>query len=156
VPNDPRIEPAGPDDLDPVRDLFREYAAFLGVDLSFQGFEDELAGLPGGYAPPAGRLLVARAGGTLAGCVALRRMDGATVEMKRLYIRPAWRGHGLGRRLAEAALAEAGAAGYRRMRLDTFAALAAAIRLYRTLGFEEIPPYNASPLPGMRYFEKAL
>ncbi len=147
----------GPADMDAVRALFREYQAFLNVDLCFQGFEAELAGLPGKYAPPAGRLLLARAGDEVAGGVALWPHDApGRCEMKRLYVRPPWRGGGLGRRLAERIVAEARDAGYRRMVLDTLAHLAAARALYRDLGFTETRPYYHNPLDGVIYLEKDL
>src|ERR1700682_5542581 len=107
---------AGPSDVETIRELFREYADWLGIDLSFQGFEEELAGLPGDYAPPTGCLLLARIEGEPAGCVALRKIDAETCEMNRLWVRRSFAGHKLGRRLAEAVIAEAARMGYRRMR----------------------------------------
>lgn len=148
-----RVAPAGSPDLPLVRELFGEYASFLGHDLSFQGFADELAGLPGSYAPPAGGLLIARAGGETAGCVALRRLEAGVCEMKRLYIRPAFRGLGIGRALAVAVMAEAARLGYRRMRLDTIATMTAAVSLYESLGFSEIPAYYHNPIEGARYHQ---
>ncbi|MCC7274398.1 MAG: GNAT family N-acetyltransferase [Alphaproteobacteria bacterium] len=150
------IRPAAAGDLETVRALFREYEGSLGISLDFQGFATELAGLPGAYAPPAGALLIAEAAGAAAGCVALRRLDAATAEMKRLYVREPARGSGLGRRLAEAAMAAARAAGYPNMRLDTLGHLEAAIALYGALGFVEIPPYGSALLAGMRFFERRL
>lgn len=127
--------------------LFRAYAAALGVDLSYQGFAAELAALPGDYAPPGGALLLARAGGEAVGCVALRPSgDGA--EMKRLFVAPAGRGHGLGERLARAALAEAVRLGHRSVRLDTLPDMAAAQALYAKLGFVPVPPYYAGAPAG--------
>ena len=147
-----RIAPAqGAADIAVVRDLFREYADGLGVSLDFQGFDEELATLPGTYAPPAGRLLLARRGDDVAGCVGLRPFDDERGEMKRLYLRPRFRGTGLGRRLAEAVIAEARAAGYRSLVLDSLATMQAARGLYDSLGFRAIPAYYDNPLPGVLY-----
>jgi ribosomal protein S18 acetylase RimI-like enzyme len=139
-----------------IRQLFEEYAASLDVDLCFQGFEQELAELPGDYALPKGRLLVALDGTTLAGCVALRKISNEVCEMKRLYVRPEFRGkkHGLG--LVQAILQEARAIGYRRMRLDTLPSMKQAVALYRSLGFKEIPPYRNNPICGALFFELDL
>ena len=139
-----------------IRQLFEEYAASLDVDLCFQGFEQELAELPGDYALPKGRLLVALDGTTPAGCVALRKISNEVCEMKRLYVRPEFRGkkHGLG--LVQAILQEARAIGYRRMRLDTLPSMKQAVALYRSLGFKEIPPYRNNPICGALFFELDL
>lgn len=137
--------------LEEVRALFREYAAWIGVDLSFQGFEEELAALPGDYAPPAGRLLLGIAGGEAAGCVALRPFGRRDCELKRLYVRPSARGTGLGRLLAEAAVEAARGEGYERLLLDTLPGMEAARALYRSLGFAEIEPYRYNPLPGAQF-----
>jgi len=146
----------GYDRLGDVKALFREYAASLRVDLCFQHFEEELSGLPGRYARPDGRLYLALAGGSPAGCVALRRLDELRSEMKRLYVRPAFRALGLGRALAERVIGDARALGYREMLLDTLAEMGGAQALYEKLGFTDIPPYYDNPLPGARYMRLAL
>lgn len=153
-----RIEPAvGADDIESVRGLFLRYAESLGFDLCFQGFDHELAALPGQYAPPAGRLLLARsADGTPSGCVGLRQLDAETCEMKRLYVAGESRGLGLGRLLAQTIIVEARAAGYRRMRLDTLPTMTEAARLYEMLGFREIEPYYENPVAGARFLELDL
>jgi putative acetyltransferase len=147
-------------DLDAVRAIFREYAAGLGVDLCFQNFEDELADLPGDYAAPRGMLLLARIDGQVAGCCALRRLDSTdypnAAEMKRLYVRKPFRGFGLGRQLAEAALDAARRAGYDTVLLDTLDDMEAARALYGELGFEEIPPYYHNPIAGAHYLKADL
>ena len=151
------FEAQTPDDLETVRTLFREYQRFLDVDLCFQGFEEELATLPGGYAPPQGRLLLARVNEQAAGCVALRPLPAVAVcEMKRLFVRPAYRGQGLGRLLVTRIIAEATALNYAVMRLDTLDTLDSAMRLYRELGFQRGVPYYTNPLPGVVYWERAL
>lgn len=140
-----------------VRELFLEYAKSLGFSLCFQSFDLELAGLPGDYAPPAGRLLLAEYEGQLAGCVALHRLAPEICEMKRLYLRPAFRGKGLGRRLAEIIISEARGIGYQRLRLDTVEpVMKDAVALYRILGFREIAPYRANPIEGALYMELVL
>ena len=137
--------------------LFQEYAASLGFSLCFQGFEQELAGLPGDYVPPRGRLLLARSGGNLAGCVALHPLEPGVCEMKRLYVRPQFRGQGLGKALLNTVLAEARAIGYRSMRLDTVEPIMQdAVRLYRAYGFREVAPYRANPIVGALYMERPL
>jgi ribosomal protein S18 acetylase RimI-like enzyme len=149
-------EATRPPDIAAARLLFEEYAASLGVDLDFQGFNEELATLPGNYAAPAGRLLLARQGNELAGCVALRRLEQDVCEMKRLYVRPGFRGLGLGRMLVERITAEARATGYSRMRLDTLTTMAGALSLYRQVGFREIEPYRDNPIEGSVYLELQL
>lgn len=149
---------AGPGaQLEAVRALFLDYAQSLGFSLCFQGFDEELRTLPGMYAPPRGRLLLAMEGDAPAGCVGLHEWNAQIAEMKRLYVRPAFRGRGLGRILTDAALADARALGYRSIRLDTIPTLMQpAIALYRELGFREIPPYRDNPIPGALYLELHL
>lgn len=140
-----------------MRSLFVEYAQSLGFSLCFQGFDKELAELPGMYAPPEGLLLLAKIGGESAGCAGLHKLEPGICEMKRLYVRPQFRGTGLGRLLAGRLLNEARAMGYRKMRLDTIAGkMDPAIALYRRLGFIEIQPYRANPIPGALYMELEL
>jgi putative acetyltransferase len=140
-----------------VRELFLEYAQSLGFSLCFQNFDQELAELPGDYAPPAGRLLLAEYDAQLAGCVALHKLDSAICEMKRLYLRPQFRGKGLGRLLAERIIAEARQIGYQRMRLDSVEpVMKDAVAMYRRFGFKEIAPYRPNPNPGVLYLELQL
>lgn len=143
--------------IDHARVLFEEYAAWLGVDLCFQNFEKELAELPGAYALPTGRLLLAFADDQLAGCVALKKLDNGVCEMKRLFLRPQFHGRGFGRQLVNAILEEARAIGYQRMWLDTLSEqMSTAISLYRRLGFKEIEPYYDNPVPGALFMELKL
>ena len=139
-----------------ARGLFCEYAEAIGTDLEYQGFAAELAALPDPYVPPEGALLIAHADGDVAGCVGLRALDSFTGEMKRLYVRPAYRGSGLGKRLVEAVIHAARQAGYSELRLDTLPSMASAQALYRRLGFLEIPPYNTTYLPGTRFYALKL
>jgi ribosomal protein S18 acetylase RimI-like enzyme len=139
-----------------VRQLFLEYAASLGIDLCFQGFEQELAGLPGKYAPPEGALILALVDGKPAGCVALRLIDAELCEMKRLYLRDAFRGLGLGRALVMRIIEEARTRGYHAMRLDTLSSMVAAQRLYASFGFSYIEPYIYNPVEGAQYMELKL
>ena len=151
------VRPAdGPADVATARELFLEYAASLGFDLSFQDFENEVETLLGDYAPPSGCLLLAEEGGATAGCVAVRSLGDDVCEMKRLYVRPDWRNRGTGRALAGAAVRAARGLGYRRMRLDTVPGMDAAIALYRALGFRPIAPYRRNPIPGALFFERDL
>jgi len=154
--NEPRLREAAARDIPAVRELFLEYAGWLQVDLCFQGFEQELATLPGAYAPPDGRLILAADGDAAAGCIALRRFDAESGEVKRLYVRPAYRGRGLGDRLAAAVVESARAIGYRRLLLDTLAPMRSAQALYARAGFRETGAYYANPIPGAIYMEKRL
>ena len=154
-----RIAPArGPAEIETAAALFREYAEGLGVDLGFQGFAAELAGLPGLYAPPRGELLLAWGeGGEALGCIAVRPLESAQIcEMKRLYVRPAGRRLGIGKALVAAIIAAAEALGYAEMRLDTLPSMAAAAALYGAFGFAEISAYYANPIPSTRYFSRIL
>lgn len=143
-------------ELDGVRQLLHEYAASLPFALGFQHFDDEVAALPGAYAPPRGALLVALAGGRPCGCVALRPIAGDTCELKRLFVRSSARGSGAGRALADAIVARARELGYRRIRLDTTPGMEAAQRLYEQLGFRDVPPYTENPVAGARFLELEL
>ncbi|MHB0971779.1 MAG: GNAT family N-acetyltransferase [Thermoanaerobaculia bacterium] len=147
---------AKPEDIGTVRALFVEYAASLPFDLDFQHFDDELRNLPGEYAPPGGTILLATDGDAVLGCIALRRIDATTCEMKRLYLRPAARGRGAGRALSEALIEKARQLGYAAMRLDTVPSMESAIALYRSLGFREIAPYRVNPIAGALFLELKL
>ena len=142
--------------IESVRRLFREYEAFLNVDLCFQNFEDELAGLPGKYARPDGDLLICLDGERTVGCVAVRKLEQGVCEMKRLFVRPEERGTGLGRRLAMEIIAIAQELGFSLMRLDTLETLKEAMHLYEVLGFKKTEPYYENPLPGVVYWEKSF
>lgn len=151
------LNPSSAAEMEAVRDIFREYAGTLNVDLAFQDFETELAQLPGDYVAPRGHLLLAMVEGAIAGCCALRPLDAADYpnasEMKRLYVRKAFRGFGLGRELAEAMLDQARRAGYACVLLDTLDGMESARALYTDLGFEEIPPYYHNPIAGSHYLK---
>ncbi len=154
------LAPSRPAEFESLREILREYALGLGVDLCFQNFDQELASLPGEYASPRGALLMAMIDGQVAGCCALRAIDNAdypnAAEMKRLYVRPAFRGLGLGRQLAEAAIDAAHQGGYACVLLDTLSDMEAARALYADLGFHEIPPYYHNPIPGAHYLKADL
>ena len=145
-----------PDELELARSLFREYAGEVDAPCCFATFDSEVASLPGEYAPPAGRLFLARRGSEAAGCVAMRRLDAASGEMKRLYVRPAFRRDRLGRTLAKLVIASAREQRYRRLLLDTLPKMQEAITLYRSLGFAERGPYCDEPTPGAVFFELSL
>lgn len=156
---DPRkrlLRPVTVQDLDNVRQLFREYADSLDFDLDFQDFENELRRLPGEYAPPEGRLIVAMKVDEMVGCVALRRITDRICEMKRLYTKPCVRGTGFGRRLVQAVIDAAYRIGYEKMRLDTVPSMQTASRLYASVGFEEIGPYRFNPISGATFMELDL
>jgi GNAT superfamily N-acetyltransferase len=143
--------------LDDIRELFLEYARSLDFDLCFQNFDKEMRELPGEYAPPEGRLILCRVQEAAAGCIALKSLGDGICEMKRLFVRPAFRGKGLGITLGRRIVAEARHIGYRAMRLDTIAGkMELAIALYRSLGFHEIPPYYDNPIPNAAFFELDL
>lgn len=150
------VKAATQEEMDVARGLFREYAASLNVDLCFENLDKELEGLPGEYAPPEGRLLFALVDGNVQGCVALKKAGDQLCEMKRLFVRPGFQGLGIGKKLVLTLIDEARAAGYRRLRLDTLPSMQAAIRLYRRLGFAEIPPFRPLPIPGALYMEVKL
>lgn len=145
------------EDIELARQLFREYEAWIEVDLCFQSFEKELADLPGAYAAPDGRLLLAFEEGELAGCIALRKLERGVCEMKRLFVRPAFHGKGIGRQLVDAIVKEAREIGYQKMRLDTLPPkMNKAIAIYRSIGFQDIAPYYENPVPGATFMELAL
>jgi GNAT superfamily N-acetyltransferase len=151
------IQATLPEHIEQARSLFLEYGSSLAFSLCFQSFDEELKSLPGAYGPPSGRLLLARYEGHAAGCIALRKLEAGICEMKRLYVRPADRGMGLGRMLVERIIEEARIIGYERMRLDTIAsAMKDAIALYRRMGFEEIAPYSAIPIEHALWMELRL
>jgi len=170
VPQEPSVSPVSsavkgfsliqaetPSQIAQARELFLEYAKSLGFSLCFQNFDQELATLPGDYAPPAGRLLLAAYEGQLAACVALHKLQPDICEMKRLYLRPQFRGKGLGRALTDRVIAEARQIGYHRMRLDTVEpVMKDAVAMYRKLGFREIAPYRTNPMSGTLYMELEL
>ncbi len=142
--------------LKSVRELFKEYESSLGTSLCFQEFDKELAGLPGDYAPPPGRLFLAMTGEQVAGCVGLRKILEEVSELKRLYVRPLHRGQGIGRQLVLAAVKEARKIGYKKMRLDTLPSMKRALELYLSMGFKPIAPYRANPIRGAKYLELNL
>lgn len=144
------------DDYAVGRSLIEEYAAALGVDLCFQNFSDEISSLPKMYGPPHGCLLLARVGKEAVGCIAVRRQRGTTCEMKRLYVKPTYRGAGVGRRLAELAIRNAQQLGYARMVLDTLPSMTEAQPLYESLGFQEVADYYQNPRDGVRYLARDL
>jgi putative acetyltransferase len=151
------VQASSPSQIAQARELFLEYANTLNFSLCFQNFDEELATLPGHYAPPKGRLFLGEFEGHLAACVALRGLDEKICEMKRLYLRPAFRGKGLGRILADHLISEARHIGYDLMRLDTVEpVMKDAVAMYRRLGFREIPPYRDNPNPGALYMELDL
>jgi putative acetyltransferase len=150
------VEATSPEEVEACRELFVEYQRGLGVSLCFQGFDAELSGLPGDYAPPRGRLYLALAAGRPAGCVALRALFHRDAEMKRLYVRPAHRGAGLGRLLAERIIADARALGYEALKLDTLPQMKAAQRMYQKLGFRDTAAYNDNPVAGVRFMSLDL
>lgn len=150
------IAPAGEEDFAEVASLFRQYAAALPVDLNAQGFAQEIAHLPGPYAPPGGALLLARRGDNVLGCIALKQLSPTVAEIKRLYVVGQGRGLGLGKALVTAILEEAARLGYRELKLDTLPHMAPAIALYRSFGFAPVAPYGSFPYPGLICFGRHL
>jgi GNAT superfamily N-acetyltransferase len=150
------LQATSPTDIATARTLFEEYAGALGVDLCFQGFAEELAQLPGSYAPPHGRLLIAWVDDAAAGCVALRPFSESICEMKRLFVRPSFRGRGIGKELVDAIMREANQIGYKTMCLDTLPTLAAATQLYESVGFVRRTPYYETPLVHTIFMERSL
>jgi ribosomal protein S18 acetylase RimI-like enzyme len=151
------VQVGSPEQIERIRELFLEYEKSLGFSLCFQGFDQELAGLPGDYVPPEGRLFLAEYEEQVAGCVALHKLDASVCELKRLYLRPAFRGKGLGKALTERILAEARAIGYSKLRLDTVEpVMKDAVAMYRRMGFREIAPYRTNPIAGALYMEVNL
>jgi putative acetyltransferase len=151
------VQAESPEQIAAIRELLLEYAQSLGFRLCFQSFDDEIAGLPGDYVPPEGRLLLATSDGQAAGCVALHKSAPNISEMKRLYVRPQFRGKGLGKALAERVINEARAIGFKKLRLDTVEpVMRAAVAMYRQLGFREIAPYRENPIEGALYMELEL
>jgi putative acetyltransferase len=151
------VQAQSPEEIAIARGLFQEYAAGLNIDLCFQNFDQEVKGLPGNYAPPSGRLLLAVEGEQVAGCIALRSLGDGACEMKRLYVRPEFRGQGLGKRLVTTLVDAARRIGYERMLLDNLPGkMDEAIALYRALGFREIVPYYHNPVPGALFMEQSL
>ncbi len=142
--------------IDVIRDLFLEYQTELGIDLCFQGFKDELASLPGVYAPPKGALMLVSEGELPLGCGALRDLGDSVAELKRIYVRPSYRGKGLGRSITYALLEEAKRLDYLEVKLDTLRRLESAVSLYRSLGFFEVAPYNFNPEPDIVYMQRSL
>jgi putative acetyltransferase len=150
------IQAASEADIEEVRRLFMEYSTWVGVDLSFQEFDRELAQLPGDYVPPGGVILVARVEGEVAGCVAAHQWRSGACEMKRLFVRDSFRGAGCGRALVEGVIAWARKASYRSVLLDTLPVMDQAQHLYKRLGFRDVPPYRPNPVPGARFLELTL